>query len=538
MSEAFKNYLIALILVIFFGSLAYRARDNCIRPSGNYWMDSQALIAARHFAVDGFKACRFTSIVNAGEITEKPEIYSNFSNLNIIIYGILWRLGVDQIWFYRIIVSLLSTLSLFCFYLIVLNVLREKSVAFISMVLLGVNHQFYYYSDDIWLGPYSFFFALLPIAIFLLLINAKNKKRSKWHLILWPILFIQILITYDVVVYTFLFIGLYLLLFSKLSKENFKNFALLCTAPIVGFIIILIKNKLALGVFNINLNLLLNNSFIGVSKMDFWRTIFYLFQPSQLIYYLVFLGVFIGIVMTKNKKIMIGNKTLKLVFILMSCGLTWFLLFPQHALHHAAYYVRFFIPPIAVLTAVVLLLNVKNKKLLKLRLSTVLLILIVSVNLFSTLRRDLYNKDFDLKEYSRLREFVPSDSVIFSSIKNYPLAFYTNRKVVEISDSEELTNFIKTHNHNLMKRRKFYVHIEEEFLINPALFIAADTIRILLIPLDWFSTNSQSNQFWVKWTDQISKRIDKSQRVLEGFKMQLKRINKLESLGLILYELN
>jgi len=364
-----NNKTILIVLSILFLVIAI---PRIIFPDldhGDDWADADILIAANNFAKFGFIKTRFLPFFEA-EIDAPKGPYLHYPPLGTIINGGLRILFKnDALYLFRGFALFFSLLNLLFWYLFIKRFSGSVFFAFLAGVFYLFNPFFIYGADSLGQISYADSFRSAILFVFIVFIDAVPKRKSPVLLLLWSLFFLESLISYEYILYLFLFFILFKIIF-KVKKDSlsFKSILVLFSAPVCGFLLHFLQNIWYLG----NISLVLQDfrkialERIGASQdsafaltiSNWWQQVLTRNFSLVLIfnYFLLFLGLFAAYLFYQRLSVKYRrqiNLNLRLLLVLGTCGISWYTVFPSHALAHAyvLFLVRHLLPVAALVFA-------------------------------------------------------------------------------------------------------------------------------------------------------------------------------------------
>jgi len=324
---------------------------------GDDWADADILIAAKNFAKFGFIKTRFLPFFEA-EIDAPKGPYLHYPPLGNIINGLLYILfKSDSLYLFRGSALFFSLLNLLFWYLFIKKFSGSTFFAFLSAVFYLFNPFFIYGADSLGQISYADFFRSLILFVFVVLIDAPQRRKSLILLFLWSLFFLESLISYEYILYLSLFFILFKIIFRvKRDFLPWKSLLKLLTAPICGFLLHFLQNAWYLGNVSLAYQDLRKIAVerIGASKdsafaltiSNWWQHV--LSRNFSLVlvfnFFILFTGLFVSYLFyqrlaAKYKQEI--NPNLRLLLLFGLCGISWYVAFPSHSLAHA--YVLFLV---------------------------------------------------------------------------------------------------------------------------------------------------------------------------------------------------
>ena len=326
---------------------------------GDEFTDANVLNAGMNFVKFGFSKTYFLPFFEVQQ-SAPVNVYLTCPPGSEIFNGLLRKcFNINSLYVFRIIALLISFLGLIFWYLFVKKVTNSGGIALLASFFY-ICHPFFLYGFDSLNEPslsevFKFWFLYLA-AVF---VKTENRQRKNLALALMcGCFFLVSFITYEYTIY----LALFLILFWRWhGKKVFcKEIYLLLAIPVVSFLLHLAQVVCYLGgvmktldFMKVTLVRRVFDSPDAPGKLHFfaWFGMLSHYFSQALIFPLLMntVLVFSSIIFyynsdgeTKDK----ARKALKLLFILLICGLTWYVLFPAHTYAHmyVGFLVRLIVP--------------------------------------------------------------------------------------------------------------------------------------------------------------------------------------------------
>jgi len=457
--------IVALYAVFAFVRVLFPDLDH-----GDEFTDANVMNAGINFVKYGFSKTCFLPSFEVQQSTP-VNVYLTCPPGSEIFNGLLRKcFNINSLYVFRIIALLISFLGLIFWYLLVKKVTNSGGIALLT-AFFYICHPFFLYGFDSLNEPSLsevFKFGFLYLAA--LFVKTENRQYKNLALALMCVcFFLMSFITYEYTIY----LALFLILFWKWhGKKIFcKEIYLLLTIPIASFLLHLAQDVYYLGGVTKTLDFMkttlvrrIFDSPDAPGKLNFfaWFGMLSHYFSQALIFPLLMntVLVFSSIIFyynsdgeTKDK----ARKALKLLFILLICGLTWYVLFPAHAYAHmyVGFLVRLIIP-FAVIS-VSLFAYISWKSALKSGVKLCLLLWCFTIFFLgwesvqnSTLpvnSKKIYQSGSFIKFkncLTVLKNKSRKSDVVGVNYYRYPfIRYYTDRKVASISTDMELIGLEK-----------------------------------------------------------------------------------------------
>ena len=429
--------LLSLLMIVFIVVASIELTGE-ISQFKDYHMDSQFMNAIRHFGIDGYKTTKCKSILMGGELNHPDShFYNNFPNFHFLFYALFFKAGITKIVYYRYISMLISSVAIICLLIIIQKLTSNIFIVTLSVIILLFSHQFHFYLDHLWLAPYTMLFSWAPAALYLIGRDTSKLVRSTCFLFIVSILFIQLQVTFDAVMYSYvLILSLHFYLCKSRNLWRLHHIIIFSLSIVMGFLFQVFWKTIIAGGNTLNVSLMKSNMY-NIASMDFYKSVYYFFHPTMLILWVIS---FFSIYVLRKFGGDLGKEIIRISAILFICGMLWFLIFPQHALHHSYLYTRMVMPSLALLSSAGIYIIFGQKELGKKLAIVFLLVLFVILNLNETIFRNNLNAKYDLSLYREIAPLVDNNkAVIYSNTQNvYPFSYYADRTFRYFSSHDDL----------------------------------------------------------------------------------------------------
>ena len=348
-------FLSLLFLIVAIPKIIFPELDH-----GDEFADACTLVAGKNFEKFGFIKCKFLPFYEP-QIDTPKNPYTHYPPIPEILNGVIRIISKsDSLRIYRIISLFYSLLNLIFWYLFLKKITKNSFIAFLGSIFYFTNPYFIFGADSIREQSLADFFRSLVLFSFIKIFDVPKEKQKKFWIILWFIIFLESLITFDYIIYISLFILLFKYLFKK--ELSFKIIFLLFLAPVFGFTLHFLQNvwyfkslSIAIEDFkNIAVDRIIKSKDAPLERFNFFiwwnfvivRYFSLIFSFSYFILgILVFVGYLLYRFLSKNTKKEI-RLLLKLILVLVICGISWYVVFPAHSFAHAfvPYLVRHLVP--------------------------------------------------------------------------------------------------------------------------------------------------------------------------------------------------
>lgn len=500
-SLAIKNKISYIFLLNFFLILAIPRLYFPDLDHGDDWADADVLNATENFARFGFIKTRFLPVLTPQ--VEGPIVaYTHYPPLTQIIHGLYKKIfKIHSLYIFRIFGVLFSFLSVLFWYLFIKKFSNSIRISLLASIFYMYNPLFIFGIDALNQMSYADFLLCLILYLILSLSDdLSKKKRFLFLCFLWLCIVAEALLTYEYIIFISLFIILYKSLF-KISKDilSFRQILFLLSAPVVGFMIHFFQNAWYFGSFVSAFQDLKNIAIerIGQSKdtslpinfFTWWK--FVISRNFSLVlmfnYYILSIFMICAFLLYLNLPL-VRRKNIKrislLLFILILCGVSWYIIFPSHSIAHT--YVLFLgrhLLPVASLffTLFIYILIIfvnKDRSYIFARLIVVVFAFIIAITglakseLPITKFRINKAKDFVIFKECLLRLKNISDTNVTVGVNyfRYPfISYYLQRNCIRIFDREtierleNLPEYFIFMPYRTQKGQQLYKFLEENY---------------------------------------------------------------------------
>jgi len=371
---------LSIFLISLFLFLSIRASDE-YRWSNWGFGDAQTMLSLRQWEEGGWFSNYFLFIpqgyAKAVRLFDEPELrqhahgtcpgsspkvgprlwYTHYPAGYLIPYAILFRIGLDEIFYARMLSVFFSIGALILMY-IVFSRITSRGVSFIAVLFYGLSPSFLGYADTLANQPID---DLLRFAFMLAIVLSTRadslRQRKIWMASAWTFEFLLSIMSFDSV----FFIYLWLIAWDILEHQGFrwKKYLIYATAPITAHSLQFLQNIWYLGlndaIIDIKDAFLLKNAAdasynLGQDRLtvilDTVTILFNnLYTPSGLIVALI--GFYIVYTLFLKDRSNRELPQIRLLIALFLCGMTFILILPHGA--RMPYEARQMLPFVALL---------------------------------------------------------------------------------------------------------------------------------------------------------------------------------------------
>jgi hypothetical protein len=342
-----NNYQLIIIIILFIFIIVPRLYFSDL-DHGDEFSDANVLNAGENFVKLGFIECRFLPAFEP-QIDAPSNLYTHYPPLPDIINGLLRLIfKTDSLRFFRGVSLFFAFFNLLFWYLFIKKLTDSEMIGFLSVLFYLTNPLFIFGADSLHQLSYSDFLRSLCFFVFATAIKLPGKKKV-YICLLWVLLVIASLITYEYIIYFSLFFILFRFFF-KTTLENLSKRAiiLLLLSPIVGFLLHFLQNVWYFGSFHLAfqdlLNVAIERTLYGTNSpplnLTIWLHKIVLGNFSLVLlfsYPVLIASVFFSYLLYRQLSLerKIEIKSLFRLTILFSiCGISWYVFFPAHSWHH------------------------------------------------------------------------------------------------------------------------------------------------------------------------------------------------------------
>lgn len=381
-------FTILILCVLIF--LSIRALDK-YRWSDWGFGDAQTMLSLNQWDKDGWFTNRFLFLPQGYfkgiHILDEPELrhhahgicpeasprigprlwYTHYPPGYLIPYAFLFKLGLNNIFFMRMLSIFFSIGALVLMY-ILFSKITSPAISYIAVLFYGLSHTFFGYADTIANQPID---DLLRFAFMLLIVISTRttsfKKRKVLMLSAWVTEFLLSLSSFD----SIFFIYLWLIAWDFLERRGFrwKTYLVFGVAPLAAFFLQFLQIAWYLGLNNAIIDikdtfLQRSWSMAGLNRFNLFyhvllKLLNILYKPISLVLLLlIFYIVYLKFIRDKDRDRELPS--LRLLILLFLCGMPFIFLIPYTAA--MSYEVRLIAPSIALLIGGVTYLFFKNLK--------------------------------------------------------------------------------------------------------------------------------------------------------------------------------
>lgn len=329
---------------------------------GDEFSDANALNAGENFVKFGFIKSKFLPI-HQPHFDKPQEPYTHYPPLPDILNGLLrMAFKTDSLRFFRSLALVFSFLGLLFWFLFVKKLTHSFFLGMLAALFYLANPLFIYGMDALYEMAYSDFLRSFILFSFLVMAEAEGQRKKRWLILLWVLIIIETLITFEYVVYLSLFFVLYKVYFKKKGSVSWISLFVLATAPVIGFLVHFFQNVWYFGSFSlayqdlrtIAVDRIILSKDAPSDQFNFfiwWKFVIARYFSLALIFdfFLIFLATFSSYLAYQKLSAQAKkgfSSLLRLLVILLACGISWYILFPAHAYAHTyiVFLVRHLIP--------------------------------------------------------------------------------------------------------------------------------------------------------------------------------------------------
>ncbi|MCX5703423.1 MAG: hypothetical protein NT066_02905, partial [Candidatus Omnitrophica bacterium] len=344
------SYIIVLLSLMFIAVIAIPKVFFVELDHGDEFSDAGVLMSGKNFVKLGFIKCKFLPVIEP-HLLEPKGHYTHAPPMSDITNGLLRKIfKTDSLRFFRGASLFFSLLNLLFWYLFVRKFSNSFLVGFLAALFYFTNPFFIYGADSLYQNAYSDFLRAFIFYLFLyILISPRVRKIGL--IILFMVFALLTSYTFEYIAY----LGLFLLAFryfyvSRGQKLSLKYIFMVFLAPICVIALHFMQNAWYFGSFglayqdlkNIAIERITHSSdspFGAVTLANWWNYVllryislvfifdFYILIPFALFFFMLYQNLD---AQNKNE----SRRIFFLCLLLLACGISWYAIFPSHALAH------------------------------------------------------------------------------------------------------------------------------------------------------------------------------------------------------------
>jgi len=434
------------------------------------WADANVLTAGENFFKFGFVKCRFLPSFEYS--ADKPKgFYTHYPPLSEIINGVFQQVRIHSLYFFRGFALFFAFLNILFWYLFVKKLSGSSLIGLLATLFYFTNSFFIYGMDSLQQLSYSDCLRSLILLIFIMMLGYLSAGRRIYIVILWILLFIESLMSFEYIMYFSLFYILFGILLKELKNIlSQKVFFVLSSASIGGFFLHFLQNSWYFGSFSLAFHDL-KDSFLkrttggyelpqGLQFSSWFKYV--ILRNFSLVFYfdtfVVLLSIFFAFLLYSKLSDKSREETKKLFYlfiIFIICGISWYVFFPSHSLAHAFvnFLPRHLVPAAAIgftIFTYIIYSFLKENNLWKnayLRTSWILIVgVIIFTGIFKSelpITLDKIRRAQDFKVFThcllKLREISSEKDDIGVNYYRFPfIRYYTHRHCSAIFDKDSM----------------------------------------------------------------------------------------------------
>jgi hypothetical protein len=327
-----------LVCILMLAELCLLSRLDVLYPADGF-SDVETLKAGENFAKYGFFRLRFAPVHQIGTPSETPYYYLHYPPLPEIINGALQAIGVRHVFAMRIFCGLFLVLGAVFIYL-AFSRITGPVAAVCGLVLFPTTPYFVAFGTSIHTHAYNIFF--LGVFFFLFLGGMHRKSASAWRWVLcWLTLFLHSLVSFEFIVYIQAFMWVYALASGGFGKY-WRLLVVLATAPAAGVGLHLLQNIWAIGASAAIADGMgirgPHGPFSAASAAALLKLPSRVLDSSTMYLRIGWPCLAIMTVLIYALREQIGSNMARcggaFLFAVLSASVTWYVLFPGHAINH------------------------------------------------------------------------------------------------------------------------------------------------------------------------------------------------------------
>lgn len=344
------RYALVLLSILFIAVVAIPRISYPDLDHGDEFSDASVLMSGRNFVKFGFIRCRFLPVAEP-HLAAPKDPYTHAPAMADITNGLLRKIfKTDSLELFRGVALFFSLLNLLFWYIFVKKFSGSFTMAFLAALFYLTNPYFIYGADSLYQNAYS---DLLRSVIFCLFLWVLIYPRIRKYLLglLFLVFALQTAYTFEYIVYTGIFmLGFRYFYISDGKIFRFKYIFLLSLAPLLIIALHLLQNAWYFGSFNLAYQDLRNiaverithskdSPFGALTLGNWWNHVaaryislafifnFHILVPFAVFFYLLYRNLD-----TQSRAEV--RRVFFLCLLLLLCGISWYVIFPSHALAH------------------------------------------------------------------------------------------------------------------------------------------------------------------------------------------------------------
>jgi hypothetical protein len=344
------SYILVLLSLLFLALVVIPRLSYPELDHGDEFSDASVLASGKNFVKFGFIRCRFLPVAEP-HLDKPSDPYTHAPPLSDITNGLLRKFfKTDSLVFFRSIALFFSLLNILFWYLFVRRFSNSYLAAFLAALFYFTNPFFIYGADSLYQNAYSDFLRVFIFYMFLRALVAPEKRRNS--LIAVSVLFaFETAYTFEYIIYLGIFFFFFRYLYnSEEQKLRVKYIFALMLIPVLVIALHFFQNAWYFGSFklayldlkNIAIERIVHSkdSPLGhLSLSNWWNYVlsrylslaflfdFYILFPFMLFCFILYRGL-------APEKRTTARRMFYLFLLLFVSGISWYIIFPSHALAH------------------------------------------------------------------------------------------------------------------------------------------------------------------------------------------------------------
>lgn len=344
------KYILVLLTLLFIAVVAIPRFFFVELDHGDDFSDASVLTSGENFVKFGFIRCRFLPVAEP-HLEHPRDPYTHAPPMSDITNGLLRKIfRTDSLRFFRIVSLFFSLFNLLFWYLFVRRLSNSFLLGFLAALFYFTNPFFIYGADSLYQNAYSDFLRALIFYVFLWVLTSPRAK--KYGLAVLFILFALLTAyTFEYIVYMGLFLLVFRYFYISAKREvSLKYLFVLFLAPVFVIALHFLQNAWYFGSFSLAFGDLKSvalqriaqskDSPLGPLTLSSWWnyvllryvSLAFLFDLYILIPFAAFFFILYQNLNIENKNA--ARRIFFLCLILFVCGISWYIIFPSHALAH------------------------------------------------------------------------------------------------------------------------------------------------------------------------------------------------------------
>ena len=236
--------VVTVALAALLVTLLWLAQGPVTMARGSVFDDAYVLLAADHFAEDGFLRCAFLPVVQPGPLADPPDWYTHQPPGPYIVAGVERKLGVASVQGLRTLPVVLTVLSLAFLYALTER-LFGGPLALAATLFAATTPALLYWADALDSYSYDAFFLAATMFCWIRAVTSEGRTQRRFAVLAWLGAFGQSLFSFMFIPFTQVFI--WGSAFALGWRGRKRRLLLFLAAPVVGVGLHFAQNAVALG---------------------------------------------------------------------------------------------------------------------------------------------------------------------------------------------------------------------------------------------------------------------------------------------------